>query len=83
MSRNYKTLEGTELERLAPLGGPTGRKARAELARRETVGTLIAAGEVVVGRRDLAREEFDRSVEAMVAKAPEVATPKARTTRKK
>jgi hypothetical protein len=88
MNRNYKTLEEAELERLAPLSGPSGRKARAELARREAVETLVAAGEVTAERMAAAREGFDRSVKAMVAKAPvepevTVDKPKARTTRKK
>jgi hypothetical protein len=86
MNRNYKTLEGTELERLAPLSGPTGRKARAELARRQSVETLVAAGEVAAERFAVAREEFDRRAEAMVAKAPvepEVTVDKPKARRKK
>jgi hypothetical protein len=88
MNRNYKTLERAELERLALFSGPTGRKAQVELARRQSVETLMAAGEVAAERRDATREEFDRSVQEMVAKAPAKAEPegdkpKARTTRKK
>lgn len=82
MERNYFTLEAAELDRLAVLSGPSGRYARAELSRRESVARSMrpvaregpakpnpATGASIPAERAAAREADRKArVEATIAK---------------
>lgn len=70
--RNFKLMEGAELKRLAPLSGPSGRHARAELERRHLLGVFLAESPEVAERKTAEVQRFQERVNALTADAEPV-----------
>lgn len=83
MTRNFKALEEVELKRLASLSSPSARRAREELARRESLAVFRATGESVEARREAARNEFADGVRVFTSKAEEPSEPPRKPKRKR
>lgn len=66
--RNYFLLGEAELMRLASLSGLSGRKARAELGRRERLALNLTALGRASERREVAQRQYRERVNALIAK---------------